>query len=114
MWSGPSSFSCPRSRGAPWSVPSYRITMSVGSLRPGVDPAGVLPAAADEAARVATLEANDLQVVRGEARLTVRFTAEDDVAAERIAAAVRTRTAQLVDVPRASITRRDGGRWTRM
>jgi hypothetical protein len=95
-------------------VPSYRITMTVGRLRPGVDPAEVLPAAAAEAARVATLEANDLQVVRGEPRLTVRFTAEDDPAAERIAADVRTRTTQLVDVARASITRRDGGSWTRI
>jgi hypothetical protein len=95
-------------------VPSYRITMTVGALRPGTDPAAVLPAAATEAARIATLEANDIQVIRGEPRLTVRFTAEDDPAAERIAAAVRARTAELVDVPRASITRRDGGAWTRI
>jgi hypothetical protein len=95
-------------------VPSYRITMTVGRLRAGVDPAEVLPAAAAEAARIATLEANDLQVVRGEPRLTVRFTAEDDPAAERIAGAVRARTAQLVDVERGSITRRDGGAWTRI
>ncbi|MFS4506279.1 hypothetical protein ACMA46_08580 [Clavibacter sp. Sh2141] len=95
-------------------MPSYRITMTVGALRPGTEPAAVLPAAAAEAARVATLEANDIQVIRGEPRLTVRFTAEDDPAAERIAAAVRARTAELVDVPRASITRRDGGAWTRI
>jgi hypothetical protein len=95
-------------------VPSYRITMTVGALRPGVDAPEVLPAAAAEAARVATLEANDLQVVRGEPRLTVRFTAEDDPAAERIAGAVRARTAQLVDVERGTVTRRDGGAWTRI
>ncbi|MBF4629718.1 hypothetical protein ITJ42_00630 [Clavibacter michiganensis subsp. phaseoli] len=95
-------------------MPSYRITMTVGALRPGADPAAVLPSAAAEAARVATLEANDLQVVRGEPRLTVRFTAEDDAAAERVAAAVRARTAELVEVVRGSITRRDGGDWTRI
>lgn len=95
-------------------MPSYRITMTVGALRPGADPAAVLPAAAAEAARVATLEANDLQVVRGEPRLTVRYTAEDDAAAERVATAVRVRTAELVDVVRGSITRRDGGDWTRV
>lgn len=88
--------------------------MTVGALRPGADPAAVLPSAAAEAARVATLEANDLQVVRGEPRLTVRFTAEDDAAAERVAAAVRARTAELVEVVRGSITRRDGGDWTRI
>ncbi|OUE31564.1 hypothetical protein BFL35_04560 [Clavibacter michiganensis] len=95
-------------------MPSYRITMTVGALRPGVDPSAVLPAAADEAARLATLEANDIQVVRGEPRLTVRFTAEDDRSAERIAAGVRRRTADLVDVERTSITRRDGGAWIRV
>ena len=95
-------------------MPSYRITMTVGALRPGADPAAVLPSAAAEAARVATLEANDLQVVRGEPRLTVRYTAEDDAAAERVAAAVRARTAELVEVVRGSITRRDGGDWTRI
>ena len=88
--------------------------MTVGALRPGADPAAVLPSAAAEAARVATLEANDLQVVRGEPRLTVRYTAEDDAAAERVAAAVRARTSELVEVVRGSITRRDGGDWTRI
>jgi len=95
-------------------VPSYRITMTVGALRPGAEPADVLPAAAREAARLATLEANDIQVVRGEPRLTVRFTADDDPMAERVAAGIRARTAQLAAVPRASITRRDGGAWTRV
>ncbi|MBM7410788.1 hypothetical protein JOE38_000611 [Clavibacter michiganensis] len=95
-------------------MPSYRITMTVGALRPGADPAAVLPAAAAEAARIATLEANDIQVVRGEPRLTVRFTADDDAAAERIAGAVRARAGELVEIPRASITRRDGGAWTRI
>ena len=95
-------------------MPSYRITMTVGVLRPGADPAAVLPAASTEAARIATLEANDIQVVRGEPRLTVRFTADDDSAAEGIAGAVRARTSELVEVPRASITRRDGGTCTRI
>jgi hypothetical protein len=95
-------------------VPSYRITMTVGALRPGADPSAVLPAAADEAARLATLEAKDIQVVRGEPRLTVRFTADDDRAAERIAAAIRLRAADLVHVLHGTITRRDGGTWTRI
>ncbi|RII94806.1 hypothetical protein DZF95_03290 [Clavibacter michiganensis] len=95
-------------------MPSYRITMTVGALRPGADPAAVLPAAAAEAARVATLEANDIQVVRGEPRLTVRFTADDEVAAEHVAGAVVARTAELIDVAHGTITRRDGGTWTRI
>ncbi|WP_414172426.1 hypothetical protein [Clavibacter tessellarius] len=75
-------------------MPSYRIAMTVGALRAGADPSDVLPAAARVAAEHATLEANDIQVVRGEPRLTVRFTADDDAMAERVAGAVRARTAE--------------------
>ena len=55
--------------------------MVVGDLRPGVDPAVVLPAAADAAAELTAVEAQYLEVVRGEPRLTVRFEAPDDEAA---------------------------------
>ena len=39
------------------AVPSYRVIMVVGALRPGVDPAGVLPAAADAARELGAREA---------------------------------------------------------
>lgn len=93
---------------------SYRITLSIGRLSPGVEPAAVLPAAADAAAALATVEARDVAVVRGEARITVRFTAEADHPAARVADAVAAGTAPLAEVMRAALTRRDGGRWTRL
>lgn len=52
-------------------MPSFRVTMTVGALRPGVPADRVLPSAADAAAELTTVEASSVNVVRGEARLTV-------------------------------------------
>lgn len=93
---------------------SYRITLGVGRLTPGVAPDAVLPAAADAAAEVTTVEARDVAVVKGEARITIRFTGDDDHAAARVADAVAGTTSRLAEVTRAALTRRDGGRWTRL
>ena len=58
-------------------MPSYRVRMVVGDLRDGVDPATVLPGAADAALGLGTVEASSVEVVRGAPRLTVRFEAPD-------------------------------------
>jgi hypothetical protein len=50
-------------------MPSYRITLGVGALRAGTDPQSVLPTAAAAARELTTVEAWDLAVVRGEARM---------------------------------------------
>ena len=60
-------------------MPSYRVVLTVGALAPGVQPPDVLPTAADAARELVTVEAYDVGVVSGEARLTVRFTADDDL-----------------------------------
>ena len=92
-------------------MPSYRVRMVVGDLRPGVDPATVLPAAADAAAALTAVEAQYLEVVRGEAWLTVRFEAPDDAAAGVVRHAVVERAAELVDVLVTRVSRRWGARW---
>jgi hypothetical protein len=92
-------------------VPSYRVSLAVGTLRPGVDPATVLPAAADAARALATVEAADVGVVRGQPRITVRFTADSDDAAHAVADAVRARTEQLAATSDGTLTRRWGARW---
>lgn len=92
-------------------MPSYRVRMVVGDLRPGVDPATVLPAAADAAAELTAVEAQYLEVVRGEPRLTVRFEAPDDAAAGQVRRAVVDRAAELVDVLQSRVSRRWGARW---
>ncbi len=92
-------------------MPSYRVSLAVGLLQPGVDPADVLPAAADAARALATVEAYDVGVVRGRARLTVRFTADDDTAAHRVADAVQDGVDPLADTFGGTLTRRWGNRW---
>lgn len=91
---------------------SYRVTLVVGLLHPGVDPAAVLPAAAGAAQAVTKVEARDLAVVAGEARVVVRYLAADDAAAQRIGDRVLAGVRELGDVPSATVTRRDGPRWS--
>jgi hypothetical protein len=92
-------------------MPSYRITVSVGVLRAGVAPASVLPTAAGAAREMTTVESSDLDVVAGEARLTVRFTAPDDDEATAVANRVRTAVGAVASVYNPRVTRRWGARW---
>ncbi len=87
-------------------MPSYRVSLAVGLLQPGVDPADVLPAAADAARELTTVESYDVGVVRGRARITVRFLADDDAAAHRVADAVQDRVETLADTFGGRLTRR--------
>lgn len=92
-------------------MPSYRVRMVVSDLRAGVDPADVLPAAADAAREHVTVEASTLEVVRNEPRLTVRFEAPDDLTAAQVGQVVVRRTDALVVVEVSRVTRRWGSRW---
>ena len=92
-------------------MPSYRVTLTVGVLRPGVDPAAVLPASADAARGLAKVEAQDVAVVAGEARVVVRYLALGDPGAERVGRRVLDRVSGLAEVRRATVARREGPRW---
>jgi hypothetical protein len=92
-------------------MPSYRITLGVGALRAGTDPQSVLPAAAAAAREVTTVEAWDLAVVRGEPRITVRFTADDDEGALHVGRHTNAVVETLADVRTQQLTRRWGARW---
>lgn len=92
-------------------MPSFRVTATIGRLRPGVAPASVLPSAADAARDLATVESFDVGVVSGEARITVRFTADDEVQARRVADHVLATTGALAELSRVGLTRRYGARW---
>ena len=92
-------------------MPSYRVTMIVGSLELGVRPEEVLPTLTQAIADYTTVEASDVTVVKGSPRVVVRFTADTDEAAYLIAE-------QGVDGSRVSVepiawqlTRRVGGSW---
>jgi hypothetical protein len=92
-------------------MPSFRVTMTIGALAPGTRPDRVLPIATDAASTLATAEASSVNVVRGEPRLTVRFTAEDAELAEQVAQHVVHVTSSVAEVPAWTLTRRSGDRW---
>jgi hypothetical protein len=93
-------------------MPDFRVTMVVGALRPGVTPDRVLPAATAAAGELTMVEASDLAVVAGEARVTIRFESDDGELATQIAEHVVVVTAGLADVTRFAVTRRVRGRWS--
>jgi hypothetical protein len=92
-------------------MPSYRVRLAVGLLHRGVDPAAVLPAAADAAAELTTVEARDVALVRGEPLVSVRFTADDDGDADHVAVGVTSAVRALATVGRAQLECRAGNRW---
>lgn len=93
------------------AMPSFRVTLTIGALRPGVAPPAVLPAAQAAAAEVTEVEAADLAVVAGEARITVRFSADDAELAAQVAEHVVHATAALASLGAWRLTERVGGRW---
>lgn len=92
-------------------MPSYRVTLAVGLLHPGADPESVLPAAVAAGRERTTVEAYDVGVVRGEARITVRFLADGDEAAHAVARAVEAGVRTLAAASGRRLTRRWGARW---
>ena len=95
----------------PDAVPSYRVTATIGALRPGTNPESVLPTAADAGRERTTVEAWDLAIVRGEARITIRFVADDDDGAFPIADHICAVTGGIAEIVGHKVTRRYGGRW---
>lgn len=92
-------------------MPSFRVTATIGLLRPGVAPDRLLPAAADAARELATVEAYDVGIVAGRARITVRFQAETPRQAAQVHEHVCATAGALADIEDAALSRRYGGRW---
>jgi hypothetical protein len=92
-------------------MPDFRVTLVVGALRPGTSPAAVLPAAKAAASELTMVEASDVAVVAGEARITVRFESDDGELATQIARHVVGVTGGLAEITRFAVTERVGGRW---
>jgi selenophosphate synthetase-related protein len=92
-------------------MPSYRVRLTVGLLRPGVAPERLLPESAAAAGETTTVEAKDVAVVAGRPQITVRFTAADDGEAQLVAARVHETARGLAQVSGPALTQRVGGRW---
>ena len=95
-------------------MPSYRVILTIGHLRPDVRPDELLPRAADAAAELTTLEASSVNLVAGSARMTVRFAADEDDIARQVAHHVAATTAASAEVVDWWITRGPGARWKRI
>jgi len=92
-------------------MPDYRVTMTMGAVRAGIAPDTILPTAAAAAGEFTMVEASDIAVVSGAARITIRFEADDAELASQIAAHVVAVTHGSVDVVDFRVTGRVGGRW---
>ena len=92
-------------------MPSFRVTVTIGALRPGTRPESVLPAAARAAGELTTVEASDLAIVSGMPRITVRFTADGAGSAMQIGEHVVASTSSLAEALAWKVTERVKGRW---
>jgi hypothetical protein len=92
-------------------MPSYRVTLVVGTLQPGVDPGRILPTAKEAALELAVVEAADVQVVSGQARIVIRFAADEGEIAAQIGQHVASTVSKLANVTTWSITERVRNLW---
>ncbi|MCU1533745.1 MAG: hypothetical protein JWR53_226 [Glaciihabitans sp.] len=92
-------------------MPSYRVTMTMGALAPGIDPAAVLPTARAAGMQLTTVEAADVAVVAWTARITIRFTGEDAEVATQIASHIVAVTGTVAAVTGAKVSQRVRGDW---
>lgn len=92
-------------------MPSFRVTITIGALRPGATPEAVLPVATRAAAELTTVEASDVGIVAASARLTVRFTADDSELAGQIGRHVVEMTGTVAEPLAWKLTERVNGRW---
>ena len=82
-------------------MPSYRSILTVSVLKAGHDPGDVESAAWDAVRRTTVLEAFQVDVVRGEPRVTVRFTGSDDAEARGVHARVVETIGSVAQIERA-------------
>lgn len=94
-------------------MPSFRVIIPVGLLRPDVAPTEIEPAAAAAVAELTTVEATSVDVISREARVTVRFTADGAHDAERVARHAVEVVGSLAHTGDWRLTERVGGRWFR-
>ena len=87
------------------------MTLVVGALRPGVNPASILPTAKAAALDLAVVEAADVQVVSGQARVIIRFAADEGEIAGQIGAHVASVVGDSAHVEKWAITERVKNLW---
>lgn len=92
-------------------MPSYRVELVVGAVAPGVDPSSIVPRAAAAASEFTVVEASDVAVVAGQARVVVRFTESDADVALQLGAHVAATLSAVATVASFRVTERVKSRW---
>ena len=96
-------------------MPSYRAQLNITGLRPGNAPEAVMDTAVDSLAAAHHVDANQLDVVAGVPRITVRYTVEEDgnpdMRAVASAAAMRAAVERVAVSEKLVVLRRTRGRW---
>lgn len=92
-------------------MPSYRLIVSVGNLKPSVEPDQILTGAAKDLGRYANVEAFDVRISRGVPQLVLRYTAPDRNVA--LDAALRTvpHLEARSHITKTQVLQRVHGRW---
>ncbi|PQZ86701.1 hypothetical protein CQ018_18655 [Arthrobacter sp. MYb227] len=97
-------------------MPSYRAQLNIMGLRPGHAPEAVMKVAVASLAEHHHVDANQLDVVAGIPRITVRYTVEDDgqpdAQAIESAALMRAAVEGVSVSEKLVVLRRTKGRWT--
>jgi hypothetical protein len=92
-------------------VPSYRFSAAVGALCPGIRAAALLPTLTTDVRTLAVVEASSVDIVRGQARVIIRFTGDDDTDARSIALGIFGLARELAELGSPELDRRVGNRW---
>lgn len=96
-------------------MPSYRLELEIGDLRPGARPDEVMAAARSSLGH--HVDATDVAVTNGTARVLIRFTVpassagEEDVAARLAVRDARDAVEQVATTGRAQLLRSYRGSW---
>lgn len=98
-------------------MPSFRTQLNITGLKPGTRPEAVMDTAVAALAASHHVEANQLDIVSGIPRITLRFMVPDNEwslensQALRAAANMRHAVETIADAERLRVLRRQRGRW---
>ena len=98
-------------------MPSFRAQLNIVGLRPGYRPEAVMDTAVAALAERHHVEANQLDIVAGVPRITLRFTVEElerdseNRAARESAALMRAAVEAVAVTQRLAVLRRMRGAW---
>lgn len=98
-------------------MPSFRAQLNITGLKPGSRPEAVMEAAVAALGASHHVEANQLDIVSGIPRITLRFMVPDNEwslendQAKRAAANMRHAVDEVAEAERLRVLRRQRGRW---